>query len=155
MIDTPKILQTTPKLTAIIRLKVPRSKIQEVMGPARSELMDAIADQEVTVTGPWFTHHLRMDPEVFDFEVCVPIAGEIVAVGRVKPSQLPATKVARTIYRGPYEGLGEAWGKFMEWIESNGHTPRDDLWECYLHGPEMNSDPTTWQTQLNKPLVVQ
>jgi effector-binding domain-containing protein len=154
MIDAPRILQTHPKLTAIIHLTVPRSEIREVMGPARAELMEAVASQEIAVTGPWFTHHLKMDPEIFDFEVSVPLAGVILPVGRVKPGQLPASKVARTIYHGPYEGLGAAWGEFVDWIEANGHTPAPDLWECYLTGPEMDPDPETWQTQLNRPLVV-
>jgi effector-binding domain-containing protein len=62
-------------------------------------------------------------------------------------------KVARTVYHGPYEGLGDAWGEFMEWIEANGHTPAPDLWECYTAGPESNPDPAAWRTELNRPLI--
>lgn len=45
-----------------------------------------------------------MDPAIFDFEISVPVTSPVAAAGRVKPGQLPATKVARTIYHGPYEG---------------------------------------------------
>ncbi len=61
-------------------------------------------------------------------------------------------KVARTSYRGEYEGLKEAWGEFMDWIEANGHTRGDDLYERYLAGPEANSDPASWCTELSQPL---
>lgn len=45
--------------------------------------------------------------------------------GRVKPGELPAaSKVARTVYHGSYEGLGAAW-----------------------------SEPASWRTELNQPLV--
>ena len=77
----------------------------------------------------------------------------MAAAGRVQPSQWPAIKVARTVYNGPYEGLGEAWGEFIDWIENNGHTPAPDLWECYLVGPESSPDPADWRTELNRPLT--
>ena len=60
---------------------------------------------------------------------------------------------SRTVYHGPYEGLGDAWGEFNDWLVAEGHTPAPDLWECYVTGPEANSDPATWRTELNRPLV--
>lgn len=71
----------------------------------------------------------------------------------MKAGQLPATTVARTAYHGPYEGLRAAWGQFDAWIRAQGHTPAPDLWECYVVGPESNPDPTTWRTELNRPLL--
>ena len=93
-----------------------------------------------------------MDPATFDFEIGVPVTAPVAASGRVKAGHLPATTVARTIYHGPYEGLGGAWGEFDAWIAANGHTPRPDLWECYVVGPEASPDPANWRTQLNRPL---
>jgi effector-binding domain-containing protein len=153
MIDTPQITQSADQLTAIIRLTVPRAEIRNVMGPGIRELMATVAAQGIGPAGPWFTHHLRMDPEIFDFEISVPVTAPVVAAGRVKPSQLPAAKVARTVYRGPYEGLADAWGEFNAWIAANGHTPAENLWECYVAGPEKDPDPSTWRTELNRPLT--
>jgi effector-binding domain-containing protein len=153
MIDTPHITQTAAQQTAIIRLTIPREEIRNVMGPGIGELMAAIAVQGIAPAGPWFTHHLRMDPNTFDFEISVPVTTPVTAAGRVKPSQWPAMKVARTIFHGNYEGLGAAWGEFDAWIAAEGHTPGADLWECYVAGPELNPDPATWRTELNRPLT--
>jgi effector-binding domain-containing protein len=153
MIDAPRIAHTQDTLTAAIHITVPRAQIQEVMGPGLQELTAAVAAQGIKTTGPWFTHHLRMDPKVFHFEICLPVAAPVSPAGRVKPGRLPAAKVARTVYHGGYEGLGEAWGELSRWIQSEGLTPALDLWECYLAGPESGSDPAAWQTQLNKPLL--
>lgn len=153
MIDTPKITQTGVQLTAIIRLTVPREEIRNVMGPAIGEVMAAVAAQGSAPSGPVFSHHLRMDPAVFDFEVGVPVPKLVSPAGRVKPGQLPATRVARTVYHGDYEGLGAAWGEFDAWIRANGHTPRPDLWESYVAGPESNPEPATWRTELTRPLI--
>ena len=153
MIETPKIIRTENRLSAVIHLTVPRNEIQQVMGPGLGELMSTIAAQGIAPAGPWFTHHLRMDPEVFDFEICVPVSGPVVATGRVKPSQWPAMKVAQTVYHGPFEGLGDAWGEFTDWIDAHGYRQAPDLWECYLVGPESSPDPADWRTELNKPLM--
>ena len=153
MIEAPQIVETAAQPTALIRLTVARAQIQQVMGPGIGEVMAAVAAQGLVPTGPWLTHHLRMDPEIFDFEICVPIAATVAAAGRVRPGALPAATVARTVYHGPYEGLGAAWGEFDAWIAAKGHTPGIDLWECCLAGPESGPDPRKWRTQLNRPLV--
>ena len=153
MLDTPHITQSATQLCAAIHLVIPRDKIQSVMGPGLSELMATIAAQGIKPTGPWFTHHLKMVPDHWDFEIGVPVSAPVVAAGRVMPSQWPAMKVARTVYYGPYEGLGNAWGEFLGWIAANGYTPAPDLYECYLTGPESSPDSARWRTELTKPLA--
>ena len=153
MLDTPDITRTTTRPTAVIHLTIPREEIQSVMGPGIGELMAAIAAQGITPAGPWFNHHLSVAEDKWDFEISVPVSAPIVAAGRVKPSQWPAMKVARTVYHGPYEGLGDAWGEFLDWITANGHTPAPDLYECYIVGPESSPDPANWRTEFTKPLT--
>jgi effector-binding domain-containing protein len=153
MIETPQIVKTQAQPVAVIHLTVPRSEIQHVMGPGLQELMTALATQGITQTGPWLSHHLRMDSAVFDFEISIPVATPITPVGRVQASELPASTIARTIYHGPYEGLGSAWGEFNVWMKDNGHTPKENLWECYLSGPESSPDPVNWRTEFNRPLL--
>jgi effector-binding domain-containing protein len=152
MIDTPQIAQTTEQLTAVIHLTVPRAQIRTVMGPGLAEIMAAVAAQGMAPAGPWCTHHLRMDPAVFDFEICVPVATPVAAVGRVKAGRLPAITVARTVHHGSYEGLAAAWGEFNAWIAANRYTPGPNLWERYVVGPEATSEPAEWRTELNRPL---
>jgi effector-binding domain-containing protein len=142
MIDTPKITTTEALTTAMIHVTVPRSEIQKVMGPGLQELQAALDAQGIKAT-----------PKVFDFEICLPVAAPVAAAGRVKPGKLPATKVARTVYHGPYDDLGAAWGELGAWIKAQGLTPADDLWECYVAGPESGPDPAKWRTELNRPLA--
>ncbi|MDB5294251.1 MAG: transcriptional regulator, effector-binding domain/component [Phycisphaerales bacterium] len=153
MIDTPQISETRAQQTAVIHLTIPREKIREVMGPGLNELMGAVAAQGKKPVGPWLTHHLRTDPATFDFEISIPVDSPVTAAGRVKPSELPGATVARTVYRGPYEGLAAAWGEFNAWIRASGRTPAENLWECYVAGPESGPDPSTWRTELNRPLL--
>jgi effector-binding domain-containing protein len=153
MIDSPQIVQTEPVMAAVLRMTVPRAEIKLVMGNGMKELIQTVNDQKVLMAGPIFSHHFRMDPARFDFEIGVPVKSAVQAMGRVRPGSLPAAEVARTVYHGDYEGLGAAWGEFEQWLTARGHTPAPDLWEVYLAGPESSPDPAMWRTELNRPLV--
>lgn len=153
MIDEPQIVDSPVQEIAVIHLTVPREQMRQMMGPGVQELMATVAAQGIAPTGSWFTHHFRMDPAVFDFEIGVPVARSVAPAGRVRPGQLAAARVARTVYQGPYEGLGGAWGKLGDWISSRGHRPAADLWEVYTQGPESGTDPAQWRTVLNRPLL--
>ena len=153
MIDAPQIVQTEAQSTAMIHLTIPRAEIQNQMGPAIEEVLAALSAQGVTPAGPLYAHHLRMDPDGFDFQVGFPVAEDVTPAGRVRPGQLPARRVARTVYHGDYAGLAGAWGEFDSWINNAGLLPAEDLWEVYLTGPEADPDPDRWATELNRPLL--
>jgi effector-binding domain-containing protein len=152
MLDTPQIVQTTAQAAAVIELNVLRSDMMKIFGPAVGELMAALAEQGIKPEGAIFAHHLKMSADNFNFELGVRVSTPIKAIGRVKPGELPAAKVARTIYSGPYEGLPAAWGEFNKWIKSNGYEQADDLWELYSVGPQSTPDSKGWRTELNRPL---
>lgn len=153
MIDTPQIAQTDAQTTAVIHVTIPRDQIQAVMGPGIGELMAVVSAQGIGPAGPWYSHHLKMEPDTFDFEIGVPVTAPVTPTGRVTAGSLPAAKVARTVYHGGYEGLGEAWGEFGGWIEAQGLTAAPNLWEVYVVGPESGPDAAGWRTELYRPLI--
>ena len=153
MLDNPQILDVPMQRTAYVRLTIPRSSIQKEMGPAIEELFTSLREQSIMPEGPVFSHHLRMDPATFDIEVGVPVAAQISENGRVRSGYLPASQVVRSIYSGSYEGLHEGWNQLDGWIRARGLTMAPNLWEVYVRGPESGGDPSTWQTELNRPIV--
>jgi len=147
-----QILETTAQITAIIHIIVPREEIQAVMGPAIREVFSVLAAQAIPPAGPVFTHHLRIGPQVFDFEVGVTTATRVRPEGRVVAGALPSTTIAQTVYRGGYEQLAAAWGEFDGMLKANGYSLGEDLWERYLAGPESGADTSAWLTELNRPI---
>lgn len=145
-----QLVMTETVKAAVIRLQAHPRELPSVMGPAFPELMAEVAAQGLQMTGPVFSHFFRMSPELFEFEIGVPVAGEVRKNGRIAPGELPAATVARTVYQGPYEGLPQAWGQFDELVKSAGHEKQAELWEAYLYGPESSPDPSTWKTELNR-----
>ncbi len=152
MLDAPKIIQTTAQTAAVIHLTVPRSDMMKAFGLAARELIAALAAQGIKPEGPIFAHHLKMSADNFDFELGFSVSTSVKAAGRVTPGELPAAKVARTIYSGPYEALPAAWSEFTKWIKANGHEQADDLWELYSVGPQSTPNSAKWRTELNRPL---
>jgi effector-binding domain-containing protein len=154
MIDEPTIATTDDQHIAYIHITVDRDKIAEAMDPAFAELFGVIGAQGLQVVGAPLSHHYRIEPGVFDFDLAVPVASPVAPSGRVRSGVLPSRTVVRTYYRGDYAGLGAAWGAFDQWLGTSGHVKANDLWEIYLKGPESDPDPSTWVTELVRPLVV-
>ncbi|MGZ5029963.1 MAG: GyrI-like domain-containing protein [Methylobacter sp.] len=153
MLETPQIVQTDEQLTAVIHLAVSRAEISHIMGPAIDELISTLTAQDARPAGPCFSFHWKRPSDVFDFEVGFPVDKPITPAGRVKMSKLPAAKIARTTYRGGYEGLASAWGEFCVWLESEGLNTQDSLWERYIVGPASTPALDQWRTELNRPLA--
>jgi effector-binding domain-containing protein len=153
MIDEPWIEVMPEQEIAFVPITVARNQIQKVMMPGLSEIRSALNEQGVVPGGPWLTHHHYLKPEEFNFDICVPVTKVISPQGRVRPGTLDARKVARTVHRGPYEELGQAWGAFMAWVSAQRLPACIDFFECYAKGPEASSDPAKWETVLSVPLM--
>lgn len=149
MIDAPQIVQSPRQRTAAIHVKVARDEIQQVFAPAVNELLKELSVQNVAPAGALLSYYATMPGELFDFDIAFPVAQDIEPAGRVVASEVPAMKVARTIYRGPMEGIGSAWGELEKWIAANGDAGRPRMFERYLVGPGDTADPSKWQTELN------
>jgi effector-binding domain-containing protein len=155
MLEPLQITESPARMAAVVRLNVPMMELPSVMGPAIGEIMAALAAQGLAPAGPVFSHYLSMDSGMFDFEVGVPVSVPVVPSGRVRLGQLPAARVARTTYQGPYEGLHNAWREFGVLARAQGLQPAAGLWECYVLGPEASPDPANWRTELNQPLAAE
>lgn len=66
--------------------------------------------------------------------------------GRVVASVLPAGRVARTVHRGPYQDLGEAYRAVSDWCAANGERMTRTRWEVY--GPHRD-DPRELTTEIS------
>jgi len=149
MIEELEIRRTETEPAAVIHLTIPRREMQQAFPEAVHEILDALKAQGLAPAGPPFARHFRRDPDAFDFDLGFPIDGDVAPQGRVKPGTLPAAKVVRTIYQGPYEGLPDAWHVFVERIRAEGHRVGEEFRERYVRGPEAGPDPAAWRTELS------
>lgn len=153
MLDPPQIIVfPEQRLTAVLRVDCTCEEIHLVMGRGVRELLDTIHAQGVVAAGSLYTHHLRLPTDCFELEIGVPVNRLVESTGRVRAGAWPGMRAARTVYRGRYEDLPQFWRSFRLWVREQGLRATDDLWECYLSGPECGQDATRWRTELIQPL---
>ncbi len=149
MITPPAFFRSEEQLTAVIHLVVPGKDMPKYMDPAIQEVLSTLAEQGVPPAGPMFSYHHRRPSDTFDFELGFPVAQAIKPTGRVVNGTLPAEKVVRTVYQGPYEALGEAWGELQAWVRQRNITETGRFWERYLNNPDEVKGPSEYRTELN------
>ena len=105
---TPRVVTTEPRLTATIRMHIPRNEMMTRFGPAVQELAAALAAQGIPPAGSAFAHHFRMTPGVFDFEVgfvtpkpVQPAGASPRASGRRSAAPTPPTSAPTRACRPP------------------------------------------------------
>lgn len=149
MITQPELVTTQEVITAAIPLIVPGRDMPRYMDPAIEEMLALLKRQGMQPNGPMFSYHHRRPSDTFDFEIGFPVSRAIKPEGRVVNSKLPAVKVVRSVYQGPYEGLAQAWPALQKWVRENGHGETGRFWERYLNNPNEVSDPSDYRTELN------
>lgn len=149
MITPPEIVTTTEVPAAMIHLVIPGMDMPRHMDRAIQEILKVLADQGLQPAGPMFSYHHRRPSDTFDFEIGFPVAMAITESGRVKNNTLPAERVARAVYQGPYEGLSKAWPALQEWVRQQQLPETGHFFERYLNNPDEVKDPKEYMTELN------
>lgn len=117
-------------------------------------LFPALGAQNVQPAGPGFSLHTRMPSDTVDFEIGLPVDRPVTATVStesgvtLRASRLPAGRVAIVSHLGSYDGLGEAWGAFMQAVGDAGHEPALPFWEIYVTEPSPEADPESMRTDL-------
>jgi effector-binding domain-containing protein len=104
------------------------------------------------VAGPFVIYH-AFGPDEVDAEVCVPVAGDVIAVGRISTRLLPGSTVARTVHFGPYEELGSAYAALIRWIGPRGFDACGPVRERYAEGPSGEALPAAYRTVIDLPVT--
>ena len=135
-----------------IRTRTTVQNLPTVLGKAFGDVAMAIGEQGQQPQGPPFVAYYNMDMNDLDIEVGFPVAKKLQAKGDVKPGEIPAGKVATTVYTGPYgdmmKAAYEALGKY---VEEKGQVPAGVVYEIYFNNP-MDTAPEKLQTQIVFPL---
>ena len=147
------IKKIEPQVIASIRTVLPT---YGDVGQLYGEIFGYLGSQGITIpAGP--TMFICYDPEYkekdVDVEAGVPINKTIPSAGRVKVYELPGMEQAAcAIYKGPYEGIGEAYSAIMAWVENNGYQITGPDRELYLTSPADTDDPNQYITEIQFPV---
>lgn len=95
--------------------------------------------------GPKGRNVMLYHDDVPHVEVGVELDQPVRVEGRIVRSALPAGRVATTVHRGPYGGLGAAHEAVLHWCAGQGLAVAGPRWEVYGHWHE---DPARLETDV-------
>lgn len=108
-------------------------------GAAFGELMTWLGKNKVVPTGmPYGVYYddpAKVNPDSTKYEVCVPVPAATKGDKIVKILDLEPVLVATAIHVGPYDRVGETYGKLMAWISANKYVQSGAPREYYLNDP--------------------
>ncbi|WP_323788583.1 SRPBCC family protein [Psychroserpens sp.] len=126
-----------------------KEKMQEMLPKVGAY---AIANN-ISMAGKPFVIYHKWDPEndAVMFSCCVPTTSKVITTeADIITGQLDPFKTVKTVLKGDYENLQEAWDKTMAYIETNNlvQTETGPMIESYLTDPISQPNPAEWITEI-------
>ena len=159
-----EIVQLEAQPTAAVRIQQPMADLDLASAFDRYMplVMTRVQETGSQIAGPPYGRYHRFGPDVVDVEIGFPLAAVpdgLPALGSAAPgdvglSELPGGPAARTVHRGPYDGLGQTYDALHEWIHAQpGYDDGAGPWESYVDDPGAATDPAQVRTEVLWPLV--
>lgn len=149
----PELVTVGETVTAVVRGVVPLTGLRDFFDGSFRALGETLARQQVTVTGPAFGFYREPPTETAVLEVGFATDRPVRPEGDVVAGSLPATRVARLVHHGSFDGLGASWERLYAWTHEQGLKTGPGMWEVYLTEPTPDMDPGELRTELNVPVT--
>ena len=127
------------------------AEIPKLLGELLPRVLGHVQANGGQMAGPPFTEYLSMG-ETIDMRAGVPLVQKIEEGDGVKVGELPGGDVVTTVHIGPYDKLSEAYAAIETYVEEQGLTAGDSMWEFYWTDPEKHPDPKDWKTEIFLPV---
>jgi effector-binding domain-containing protein len=135
----------------MVRTRTPVQQLPGVLGESYGKIMTQMLAMGSQPVGPPYVAYFNMDMNDLDMEIGFPVAQPLPGRDDVQPGNLPASKIATTLFTGPYGSLGEAYHELNEYIRVNDLQSTGTVYEFYLNDPA-ETPPDELVTQIVMPL---
>ncbi len=140
-----KLVETKPRNILFFRQKMNINDYGKYM----SKLFETVAKDKLTITAAPMTiyHDVEFNPLNNDTEIAIPVK-EVIKGTR----ELAGGLCAMGTLKGPYTQLTSLYAKIMQWIEDEGYTIADSIYEIYLTDPRTDISPEEYVTEVYVPV---
>jgi effector-binding domain-containing protein len=155
-------MEAEPSVAVRLMLTGPGIDLGPVFGQWLPAVAQAIVGAGGEIGGSAYGRYHQFGRDLVDVEIGFVIAEageglrELTSLpeGRIGLSELPGGWAARTVHRGPYDGLAAVYDALHDWIaEQPGYEAGPGPWEAYLDAPEPGTDMSTVRTAVVWPLI--
>ncbi|QEE61819.1 GyrI-like domain-containing protein [Salinibacterium sp. dk2585] len=147
------IVTLEPTTVAVRRETVEMAKIRDYFDSVYQDVAAVIGQQDARFAGPAIALYRGMPSETVDVAAGFPTQRPVESANGVAAEQLPTGLAARHIHRGPYDGLADAYGALLAWMERHDHTPGELYWEVYVTEPTPGARPEDMVTEIVWPIA--
>jgi effector-binding domain-containing protein len=137
--------------TLSIRTTTSAENLPQVIGKSLWQVVDYLSTEGVQPAGPPFALYHNMDMSNLDVEMGFPVNEKVPGTEEVKPSSIPAGKVAVDMHLGPYETMEVTYNKMLAALQEQGLEMDTFMYEFYLNDPDEVS-PEEIQTEIFMPI---
>ena len=149
------VFEATSVPTAVVEVTdYPMDELETIFDQAFSGLFPALGEVGAEPVGPAFALYTRQPSDTVDLQIGVPLAAgltQALDVGNgltAVPAELPGGTIGARTYLGGFDGLGPAWGEFVNELLEAGHHPGLPFFEVYVTEPSPDMDPADLRTDL-------
>lgn len=133
------------------------SNISQVMGQQYGSISMFMGQNNIAFTGMPFTiyHNMNMENGTVIMSNAIPVNEKIVITGDsdILCDYMPKLSALKTILKGNYTNLSEAWETTMKFIADN-NIEQSDIkpFEIYINDPGQFPNPADWITEIYIPI---
>jgi AraC family transcriptional regulator len=106
-------------------------KIGELVAEVQKQKLEMLDGPSVI----YYNSPVQVKPEELKWDVCVPVNAFEKVVAPLKKGEYKYDTVAEVIYKGPFDSVGSAYPKLMEFIAKSGYTVCGPACETYMDDP--------------------
>jgi len=135
------------------------SKIETIDAKTKEmfpKILEFINQNSIKASGQPFllTHQWDEINKTTIFSTCIPIKERVITTGDVLTGFLPPQKTFKTILKGDYKYLYQAWENAYKTLVEKGYTAieKGEPFEVYTVGPNEEPNPANWVTEIYIPI---
>jgi effector-binding domain-containing protein len=121
--------------TLSIRTTTSIKELPQELGRAYGAIGQYMAQLGEQPAGAPYAAYFTFDMENMDIEIGFPVGGSLPGEGEIQAGKIPAGKIARCLYTGPYNKIEPAYNALTAYVEEQGHETTGIAYEFYLNDP--------------------
>lgn len=121
--------------TLSIRTTTSLKELPQELGRAYGAIGQYMAQLGEQPAGAPYAAYFTFSMENMDIEIGFPVGGSLPGKGEIQAGEIPAGKIARCLYTGPYKKIEPAYNALTAYVEEQGHKTTGVAYEFYLNDP--------------------
>jgi effector-binding domain-containing protein len=121
--------------TLSIRTTTSIKELPQALGRAYGAIGQYLAEIGKQPAGAAYAAYFTFEMESMDIEIGFPVASKLPGKGEIQSGEIPAGKIARCLYTGPYKKIKPAYDALTSYVEEQGYEASGVAYEYYLNDP--------------------